>query len=267
MMVRTYVHDARERIDAEGEHVAEKLAAYDQFERELDDIQVCTPGGPRRQGHTNQNGVTTTATILAHTERNDDTLKRIRSSFAETVRPLSTDDLDEPEPVLTTVQEELGEDVAYALSPATDSRFTPEVKNAIRSMIARRRTDLQATDRALAVEKRSLQHALDELEPVIDWICRVNETPLSDLGFDALRTRHETVAAHRSRCNQVAADRQAIIHGAARESVSTAAHRTLLAYLYRDLPTSFPVLTTVTRLDERCQDCQRTVRDHLVRRI
>ncbi|WP_435064263.1 DUF7260 family protein [Halobaculum sp. EA56] len=44
-------------------------------------------------------------------------------------------------------------------------------------------------------------------------------------------------------------------------------HRDLVSYLYRDLSVDHPVLSTVARLDATCADCQRTIRDHLVRRV
>jgi hypothetical protein len=39
-----------------------------------------------------------------------------------------------------------------------------------------------------------------------------------------------------------------------------------MEYLYADFKHTYPALSTVTRLDQTCQQAQRAVRDHLVRR-
>lgn len=47
-------------------------------------------------------------------------------------------------------------------------------------------------------------------EPLLESV-RADETPLSALGFETLRCRHETLADHRERCQRLADRRQAFL--------------------------------------------------------
>ncbi len=90
-----------------------------------------------------------------------------------------------------------------------------------------------------------------------------NKTPLTDLGFDALQQRHETLASHRNRCEGTACDRQAFLQAATNNVLNAGIrHRSLVPYLCQDSPADHPVLATVATLEETCQECQGPVRNH-----
>jgi hypothetical protein len=268
MTVATRIHDALDRVKREREHVSDKQTAFDRFDERVRDVAA---GSPRRQsGAMRATAGGTTSATTAHL-RNDASTNRCRQvcrAFAETIRSDSVADVEESEPLLATVQEELGDEVAMALDPDAGGEFTPPVKRAVLSATAQRRTELRTMECALETEAQSLRSAIDELEQVTDWITRTNETSLLDLGFDALRERHETLTLHRTRCDRVVRERQPVLHGTTSYDASAGiSHRTLVAYLYDEFPTDHPVLVTATRLDDVCADCQRVVRDHLTRRV
>lgn len=187
--------------------------------------------------------------------------------FAETIRPHSVADLDDPESLLETIREEFTDAVAVALAPTTEASFTPELKQMVLAEAQSRRAEATALQNALERENTHLNEAAAAVDDIIGWIVNANETPLIDLGFDALQQRHEILASHRASCEDVARDRQEFLKETTNNGVDAGVrHRSLIPYLYQDFPVDHPVLATVATLDETCEECQRTVRDHLVRR-
>ncbi|WP_435184657.1 DUF7260 family protein [Halobellus sp. EA9] len=157
--------------------------------------------------------------------------------------------------------------VAVALAPTTEASFTPELKQMVLAEAQSRRAEATALQNALEREETHLGEASDAVHDIIAWIVNANETPLTDLGFDALQQRHETLVSHRASCEDVARDRQEFLKEATNNGVDAGVrHRSLIPYQYQDFPVDHPVLATVATLDETCEECQRTVRDHLGRR-
>ncbi|WP_049929157.1 DUF7260 family protein [Halopiger goleimassiliensis] len=263
MTVETLVHRAIDRVDGEREQVAAHRESVERFAKEvadLDPVEVDTPTQPRLT----DGGMVTT---IDRSDSTADRCRQVRESFAETIRPHSVTDADD-EPLLETIGEELGRDIAVALAPGTDGAFTPQVKRAVTSATADRRAELEAFDLALEREADSLEAARSDIDVITAWLCRANETPLLELDFEALRERHETLERHRERCRDLLRERQSVLQETATYNGSAGVRqRTVAGFLYREFSTAHPVLTTALRLEEVCADCQRTVRDHLTRRV
>lgn len=261
MPVNTYVREARPRVGAEREAVDAKAEAVDAFADRVADLSAePTPA--------TTSGVTATGGTLRNRPA-DDGCRAVRRAFAETIRPHSVVDVADAdaEPLLETIREELSDSIAVALAPTTEASFSPGLKRAVVSAATARRVELTTLDRALEREGAFLDEAQSTVETVTDWLVDADETPLTDLGFDALRARHETLGTHRDRCSDLADRRQAFLRETTeRNAQARIGHRKLVPYLYDDFPVDHPVLATVARLDSVCAGCQRTVRDHLVRR-
>jgi hypothetical protein len=188
--------------------------------------------------------------------------------FAKTVRPCSAVDSGESEPLDETIEEELGPEIATILSPSRPGEFTAEVNDAIRSAVAQRRAERCAMSQALDLEAESLSGTLDATRELTDWLVENDQTPLIQYGFEALRDRHERLAAHRSQCDQLSRKRQDVLHRTTSHNMEAGiAQLSLVGYLYDDLETTYPVLSTVVRLEQLCRESQRAVRDHLTRRV
>lgn len=260
MPVETHVDAARERVEAEREHILAERRAYEQFRSEVAAIGTTTPGGAGGPA----GGVVSVADTG---DPGASESRQLREAFAETVRPYSVEDVAGEEPLLETVREELGDGIALALAPGTDHGVTPQVKQAIAARTTERVAELRAMRAALDREESSLEVVADATTTVTDWLVEADETPLSSLGFEALQARHETLASHRDRCRELLAERQSHLHSCPGGAGSvTMRQRTVARFLYSDFPVEFPVLSTVTRLLDLLSDCQRAVRDHLVRR-
>lgn len=263
MVVDTYIEQARTRARSEQEAIAEMRDACEAFIRRVQKQQPeKTPSSAA--GLTTAGGVT----HLSADGSSTDGCRTVRTAFAETIRPHSVADIDQTESLLETIREEFTDAIAVALAPTTEASFTPELKRMILTQAQSRRAEATALWKALEREETHLDDPSDAVDDIVAWIVDANETPLTDLGFDALQRRHETLASHRDYCEEVARDRQEFLQKTTNNGVDAGVrHKSLMPYLYQDFPVGHPVLATVTTLDETCQECQRTVRDHLIRRV
>ncbi len=267
MTNRTQIHEALERVDDERDHVTSELAAFDRFDDGVRDVEPVVRTDRWATSPSGGGGTVLTASTTRELAGSDATA-RVRELFAETVRPYSTADIDEPESLVATMAEELGESVAAALSPSTAGQFTPEVNAAIHSAVDRRRAELRLMDRALETETASLTAALEQLEPVLEGVTTVCESSVLEFGFEALREHHDRLETHRDRCGSVSRERQDLFSRTTGHGVTAGlSHRSLVQYLYRESSTTYPVLSTAVRLDRSCTERQRLVRDHLTRRV
>ncbi|WP_436901933.1 DUF7260 family protein [Halovenus halobia] len=263
-MIETHIDDARERATAEREALAAKEASMQTF------IDRVAGIGPESTSTAATAGAAQGMTLTATGGTNggpSGSCGKIRNAFAETVQPHSAPE-DGGEPLLETIRVELTDSVATALSPETATPLSPELKRAIVSEAQRRQTELEVMYQALDSEAERLAEAAATVEEVTSWLVEADETPLSELGFDALARRHERLAAHRETCQRLAADRQAFLDGTTSDAVETGVRNDhIVSQLYEDFPVEYPVLVTAGRLEELCLDCQHVVRDHLTRRV
>ncbi|AXR79702.1 DUF7260 family protein [Natrarchaeobaculum sulfurireducens] len=268
MTVRTPVHESIDRVADEREHLEGYLTAIDRFASGVRELSVSSPSNSAATPRRPDGGVVLAGRSRWRTDQPSDRCEQVRDLFADTIYPYSVADLEEPEPLLETIAEEFGTDVAVALSPATDSQFSPTVKRATLAATSDRRDRCLAFQQAVAREADSLESAALTVESITDWLARADETPLLNLDFDALRTRHETLTEHRERCRALLADRQLTLQRTASHHASAGVRqRSVTEYLYSEFPSSYPVLSTTLRLEGVCAACQRAVRDHLTRRV
>ena len=262
MPVDTYIDQARTRVQAEQDAVDEKRETYKTFINRVTELQTDPASSP-------SSGMTaTTGTHLAVNSSPDDHCRTVRTVFAETIRPHSIDDIDGSESLLETIRGEFTDTIAVALAPPTDTSFTPELKQMVIAEAQARHSEATALQKALDREQRQLEETGNVVDDITAWIAEVDETPLTDLGFDALARRHKQLATHRNQCEELAHQRQDFLQGTTNNSIEVGVrHQSLVPYLYQDFPVDHPVLVTVVRLDDTCKDCQRTVRDHLIRRV
>ncbi|MFD1635017.1 DUF7260 family protein [Haloplanus ruber] len=254
MTVETHVPAASARVAAEREAVAAKLTAYDSFVERLRDVSTDGVGGdaPGPVG-----------TTLATTQQGGG-CAAVREAFAATVR--SVDGIDEDESVFETLAAELGEEVAVALAPTTGPALTPQFHEQVTEAATERQWQLRTMATALEREAAALDAAREEFTAIRRWLEQADETPLTALDFDGLRTRHARLGDHRDRCAERARERQSFLDGSTSEHAHVGlGHRCLVSYLYDDLAVEHPVLDGVATLVATCERCQRNVRAHLTR--
>jgi len=263
MAVNTYIEQARTHVRSEQEAIDEKRNTYETFIRRVQNLQP-------EQMPSSVATITTAGGVIHRSAdaSSADGCRTVRTAFAETIRSHSVADIDESESLLETIREEFTDAIAVALVPTTEASFTPELKQMVLTEAQSRESEAAALREALEREEAHLDEAGAAVDEIVAWIVDTNETPLIDLGFDALKRRHETLGSHRDRCDKVAQDRQQFLQRTTNNGFEAGVrHRSLIPYLYQDFSVDHPVLATVATLDEACRECQRTVRDHLVRRV
>lgn len=259
MNVDTHIDAALERVRAEQASAAAKRSALDAFAGRVANID---PDHSRAESLATAGG-----SALRVNASNGRACEAVRTAFAETVHPHAVGDTAESEPLSETLQDELPTSVAAALAPASDAAFTPELKRVVLTAVKRRRAEAAALCGALEREASSLSDAQATVVEITGWLCNADECPLTDLGFDALRRRHEVLAAHRGACSALVVARQSFLREHTRRGPGVDIHhRTLVQSLNGDSLVDYPVLVTAARLDDTCRECQRVVRDHLTRR-
>ncbi|UIP01365.1 hypothetical protein Hbl1158_15765 (plasmid) [Halobaculum sp. CBA1158] len=261
MTIDTHIEHAQARVRTEQEAADARLDAYETFIRRVRGLET-----ERTSASAGSAAVVGTTHLTADTVSTD-RCRTVRNAFAETIPPHSVADTDGSEPLLETIREEFTDTIAVALAPTTDASLTPDLKRMVVAEARSRRSETAALQTALGRETEQLADAAATVDDIVAWIVEANETPLTDRGFDALKQRHETLASHRDRCEDVARERQAFLRGTTNDGFDAGIrHRRLVPYLYQELPVDHPVLATVTTLDETCRSCQSAVRDQLVRR-
>lgn len=260
MGVETEVDRAIERARAEREAFAAKVGAFESFADRVSDLRTAS-GGSSGAGVTATTGSRARATDAA------DSCRAVRTAFAETVRPHSVADVDDPEPLLATVGSEFTESIAVALAPTTGTPFTDELRRAILSETRERVAEAETLRAAIEREESELSEAAGTVRGVTTWLTEADETPLSELGFEGLRRRHEGLSERRRECEDLARRRQSFLAETTAKSPNAGVrHGDVIPFLYRDFSVEHPVLATAARLDELCRECQRVVRTHLTRR-
>lgn len=255
--MNTYIDNAHTRAQAE----------QDTLERKLDAITAFVDRVERRTATqtSSSSKLTTTAGTLSGTPASTEPdCRAVRTAFAETIQPHT----DETDSVLAGIQTTFSEAVAAALAPTTDASFSPELKGMVLSAATKRRTETGVMRRALAKESKRLNTAGERVDEITSWIADADETPLTALNFEQLRTRHDTLTRHREQCDSVAHMRQAFLQETTSKNAEFGIrHCSLIPSLYEDFPVDHPVLATATRLDSICATCQRAVRTQLVQRV
>ena len=258
---------AVDRVDEELAHVEDTSKAFERFDagvRTLDPAPLSNGGGAASA----DGGTVPVSPPVRRSGPTTSSAEQVRSLFEDTVRPYSVADLDEPEPLTATMSEELGDGIAAVLDPSTPGRFTAEVQQSVHAAVEQRQAELRAMERALETERESLVESLKRLDATREWLEEADERPLSALGFEGLRERHERLETHRSRCEEVADARQTVLDGTTSEGTKTGlTHRSLVEYLSQERSSTYPVLSAVARFEATCRDCQQTVRNHLTRRV
>lgn len=242
----TYVGRASGQIERERETIEAKRRAYGRFRSRVRSIQ------PR-------SGATGAGEVVAGSAGGR-VAGPLLEAFDETVASACAD-----RPTMELLAAELGEGVATALGAGGTSL---PLLRAVLSESDRRRAELVAMERALDAEADSLARTDETVESIREWLIEANETPLSASGFEELRAYHERLAGFREDCAALLSDRQEHLgRTTSADGRAGLRHRDLVAHLYEGFPIDHPVLVTLVRLDELCTECQRSVRDHLVRRV
>jgi hypothetical protein len=274
MTVTSAIDTAHERVERELERTEEKRRALDQFHREVREIDPDRQ--PQSGGPGSSPGVTGGLPGGAgggtRTRSETDSgggCKAVRRAFADHVEAYSGDAQESHDTVHEAIAAEFSEEVAMSLASADAGGWlTPQLKRAVRSETERRQSELSVMETALEREASALASAGETQQTVVDWLVEHNPTPLSELSFEELAAWHDRLATHRDELDAAADERQCHLDGTTGENGRVGIeHEVLVEYLYAEFDSTHPALAAFTRLDELCQDAQKSLREHVTRRV
>jgi len=116
--------------------------------------------------------------------------------------------------------------------------------------------DLRSDLASVTVDGRSVVERVDAATAGDTERAPALETEAS---FDVLAETRAELCATGDRCDALAADRQAAIHGVAHRLSLSVETADIPSYCYAGLGVAYPVLSVVTGLGERVATCQRAV--------
>jgi|GEM_PF-2242718 hypothetical protein len=254
----TTAHRALRTVKREKEITSEKLTQIERFRQKvhgMNGADTASVAGFRGDG---SGGVRTVASPDPTTgcvcgdvvEAFDETLNRC-----------------EPERDLTrSMSGELGTEFASVLLRDREAGFGSELKQAVLSSVDERRSQLRVLEEALGTEKASVGAAIEAVESLDESL--VTEDELLGLGFDELRQKHGSLIYLHDDCESLIQERQETLSKTTKEATEAGLrHNSLTGYLYEELQTDHPVLSTLTEAVRVCEDREHEVRKHICKAV
>lgn len=143
---------------------------------------------------------------------------------------------------------ELGQDVAINLFESRE--FPQQLKRALRDASQQAREQRDNLLARLDAETEDVKNARATLTDIVDSLRTFNSRPLDDYFAEELSEISRRLSEFETECERVATDRQTTIRSKNGSSVDEDSDQEYRAYLYRDLDTTYPILSDVA---ECCQ--------------
>jgi hypothetical protein len=236
---RTTVSDERALVEAEAD-------AFEALDRRLADLSTVT--------------VERSPPLTTTPRQSDRSLERARTAYEETVMSVPHYDRDYGDTLAESLAAEFGDDIAAALvdGPA----LTPELGDVLRAAVAASRRERTQFLDVLAHEAESLGRIANDLASIRADLERLDDRPLSERGFDDLRTLWDRVGDLEARLDGVAMRRQETLDG--HRGGLPGVPRNLQDYLYVDLSVTYPGLVAIAELGSTHRRARRRVERALV---
>jgi hypothetical protein len=253
---------AVERAAAERDRIEEKVAAFGEFRERVAAVSASDASGRGGQSGRSSAGNSAGSALAVGTGTDaSDGAATVREAFRETVLPYAAADS-----MQEAMADELSPEVTAALSPAAGG-FSTGLKRQLVSRTDQRRKECRLLADGIEGERDRVRAVAEELDEITGWLADADETPLLQLGFGQLRTRHDRLDEFRATCDRLAAERQAAIRETRSDGLTGIREAELIDHLYGEFADAHPVLADLAELDAALADCQRAVRGHLCARV
>lgn len=251
----TDAHDAVRIVDREKRITSEKLTEIDRFERRVRGMDADGMTGGL-QGDAGGGVAAVSAEPVSGSVCGD-----VVEAFEDTLNRCEKDT-----DLRVTMSGELGKEIAGLVLKDDRSGLTPELKRAVLRSTDERRSQLRVLRQALETEEESVKSTVGLVESVDGAVSA--DDHLIGLGFDELRRRHRSLTRLRRDCERRIHERQRTLSETTKEaSAAGLRHMSLIEYLYEELPTEHPVLSTLTEAVRVCEDEKRELRGHICKVI
>lgn len=234
----------RDSLQAERRRTRAEIAAFEEFGERVANLQLSAAGPQSRATQPTSSGPGATVAVDARPPQRGpsaDPAESIRNAYAETVMSLPFYEAEYGEPYSDNIRAELGRDLGAALTES--ACIGPACREALQQQLAVVRTERRNLIETCEREEASAEQAATDLRPLADELNSVAVAPAGDRQFGALEAEWTRLGAMLARLEDVAADRQAVINGHRDQYRLPVDGPDLCAYLYADLPTTYPVLS------------------------
>lgn len=233
----------RESLRAERTRTQAELAAFEAFGDRVADIQSTTAGrqptADQPLGHGN-GGAVAVGTRPAGRGAAPDPAEAIRTAYAETVMSLPFYESEYGEPYAESVRAEFGQELGTALTES--ACLGPACLDALQRKLEQIRTERRNLIETCEQEAESIDQAAADLRSVADEVASMEVRSADDRDFGALEAKWTRLGVLLDHVEDATAERQAVIdHHRAQYHLPVDAPD-ICAYLYAELPTSYPVL-------------------------
>ncbi|WP_276271774.1 DUF7260 family protein [Haloarcula litorea] len=218
------VRTAAGLVASERDEIAAELAAFEALADRIADIEP-TDSVPA-----------TSDQMCASPSADDPRWTRVRAAYRETA--MSVDHYEElyDEPLVQNASAELGPELARAMQPDSGVRFTPRVKELLTASVEQCIDQRGSLHSFVEREHESLRTCRDDLTEVVECL---DGTTVPNWYVDTFRADLDEISARRQRHLQ---------------SASRVDSHDFYAHLFDEQPWTYPVLTTVTRLEDAVLD-------------
>ena len=222
------------------------------FERFRSRLSAVNPAPPRPGPGSPAAGSPVLAVAGSNAGTQGKPLERVRTAYRETVMSVPHFDAEYGDSLRESVAIEFGVDVASRVT--ADGALTPTLREALLAAAASKVDEREEYERSLRRERESLRDVQSGLAD-----CEKRAHALGDAAAEAagdeLADLDARFAALEETCDDLAAERQRVIHGRRVSRISGITGDSLAGLLYADLETSCPALREVA-------GCLDTVRSH-----
>lgn len=253
--VLSYLYAARDEVDREIEEVEAERNAFLAFAERIEGIPIEQSAG----------AVATAPQSIQTLDSGGPPVAEVADAFEETVMALPHYADTYGNDVRSQMAIELDADLVAGLHhPGSMSEPAKEGLHQQAMEAASKREDLLDV---LREEREALGESQTRVEDAVSDLRALNAKSLSEMTYDELAASHAELNHVGERLRSIADDRQRRIHGHIRTMTWNREEVSLQEYLYGEEGTTYPVLSTVARLDRLIERAQSRVRRALSSRV
>ena len=230
-------------VDREIDYISDERAAFDRFRARLSDIDP-TPASTADGAVTGAGSTAIATAVSARSEPGPGVpLRAARDAYRETVMAVCHYESEYGDTLRESLVEEFGAEVSTGV--VDGRRLTPTLYRALRAGSESASDDRASLRRELERERESLASVRTALLDCHRRISRI-ENRSDGASTETLSRFDGRLAALEATCEDLADERQELIHGRSGVALSGVTGTSLPSFLYADLATRCPGLLAVT---------------------
>ena len=248
-MGHRYIDRAIECVVREQRWTNEELQAFGDFERHVrnTDVQDAPDKAlPQTTGAPSQSGMLTVAQPSTGTQR-----ARIREAYAETVLETTVHKHIHEESLAESLSAEFSPEIAASVLQSEP--LTPELRSAVLTAIDVTQTERTKVLELYEDELTSLICASELHEEVETTVSELDDAVFETWQIENMEDAWDRLLKLEVDCERLISQRQELLHDCSNASEPNGEDQSIVKYLYRNAPFTYPVLAVTAEYLERLQ--------------